>query len=144
MKDYALGFSMYAYITYNEAPKLKVALEEMFARTALGIVQEGRSFTEVATTTRFKLNVPLMATLLFLDTNRRFDDGGYAEPDFWVLKKFPNFSSTELRLNSDTLTAWRVPEATPKSLAEMSEICWQTLPTTRLMDSCKPPSPLSR
>ncbi len=91
MKDYALGFSMYAYITNNEAPKLKVALEEMFARTALGIVQEGRSFTEVATTTRFKLNVPLMASLLFLDTNRRFDDGGYAEQDFSVLKKFPNF-----------------------------------------------------
>lgn len=58
MKDIALGLTYYAYIEDFEEPKLRRSFQEMFARTALGIVQEGRPFTEVASTSRFKLNVP--------------------------------------------------------------------------------------
>jgi hypothetical protein len=48
-------------------------LEQSFARTALGIVREGRPFTEVATTRRFELTTALASLYLLLD-ERHLDD----------------------------------------------------------------------
>jgi len=55
--------------------RLLANLEESFARTALAIVQEGRPFTEVLTTTRFQLSTALLSFLLVIDA-RHLDDAG--------------------------------------------------------------------
>jgi hypothetical protein len=102
-KQEMLGFSLALARTgdfvYYEERKMIRALHEMFARTVLGIVQEGRPFTEVATTTRFKLNTPLMATLLFLDAHPRGDDQQFAE-DSWLLRRFPAFKMATTNNNA--------------------------------------------
>jgi hypothetical protein len=105
---FALTIQLHGDIEYYEgSPKMRRALNEMFARTALGIVQEARSFTEVATTTRFKLNTPLMATLLFLDA-RRLTDNFQPSEDSWLLKRFPNFKFTAIK-NINPTTGQNVP-----------------------------------
>jgi Protein of unknown function (DUF1585) len=101
------------------ARKLRIALNEMFARTALGIVQEGRPFTEVATTTRFKLNTPLVATLLFVDAHPR-SDNFQAVQDSWLLKRFPNFKFTAVS-DLNPSTGQRSPIPVAESLDEKSE-----------------------
>jgi hypothetical protein len=108
MHDTGLGLTTYAFIIHEEEPNLRRAMQEMFARTALGIMQEGRPFTEVATTTRFKLNPPLMATLAYLDTTPRGDDGRPVLKDFRVLKQFPNLKVNWTE-NLDPITKVPVP-----------------------------------
>ena len=103
---------------YYASPKVRRALNEMFARTALGIVQEGRPFTEVATTTRFKLNTPLMATLLFVDAHPRTDDF-QAVQDSWLLKRYKNFTFTGT-YNTSTTTGQPVPIPIAESMDETS------------------------
>jgi hypothetical protein len=93
IKFTALGLSYYGYIPGYET-ELRDSFEEMFARTAFGLIQEGRPFTEVATTTRFKLNVPTMSALAFVDANPRADDGARIEADSWIFQKDPNFRVT--------------------------------------------------
>lgn len=104
---------------YYGSPKVRRALNEMFARTALGIVQEGRPFTEVATTTRFKLNTPLMATLLFVDAHPR-TDSFQAVQDSWLLKRFAKFKITAT-YNVDPASGNSVPIPIAESLDEKNK-----------------------
>lgn len=62
--------------------------EEMFARTALKLMEEGRPFTEVATTDRFMLNPPLMAALSYIDTVPRDDNNAVVGVQVWPVTKF--------------------------------------------------------
>ena len=98
------------------SPKVRRALDEMFARTALGIVQEARPFTEVATTTRFKLNTPLMATLLFVDAHPSTDNA-QAVQDSWLLKRYKNFTFTGT-FNIDPSSGQPVPIPIADSMDE--------------------------
>lgn len=50
---------------------------EMFARTALELVAEGRPFTETYTTTRFMLTPALAASMAILDSQHYSDDSVY-------------------------------------------------------------------
>lgn len=92
VKEFAFHFSMYTDHPYGDDGRIKRALQEMFARTALALVDEGRPFNEVATTDRFMLNLPLIAALSFIDARPHDDRARLVEPANWILKKFPGFT----------------------------------------------------
>ena len=87
------------------------SVEESFARTALAMVDEGRPFTEAVTTTRFMLNLPLMAVLAYLDAAPQDDLGRSYTAGYWILNKFggaKNFNFT-LTTNTDPVTGLATP-----------------------------------
>jgi hypothetical protein len=58
----------------------------------LALIDEGRPLTEIATTDRFMLNVPLMVEYAFIDTFPRNDDLKPIENAMWLLRKHPNLT----------------------------------------------------
>jgi hypothetical protein len=100
-----LNLSSQGSLAPQSSIPLARSLQEMFARTALQIVKENRPFTEVATTTRYMMNTPIMATYAFIDVAPRGDNGSRPKPDSWLRKKFPNYSFTV----KDGLFAHTVP-----------------------------------
>lgn len=74
------------------------AVSESFARTALALVDEGRPFTDVATTQRFMLNVPLMVTLAYVDAVPKDESLRHVAAAAWPLTKFPGFKYVQLVL----------------------------------------------
>jgi hypothetical protein len=86
------------------------SVEESFARTALAIVAEGRPFTEVVTTSRFMMNLPLMAAMAYLDAAPQDDLGRTPAANSWVLNKFgaKTFAFT-LTTNTDPVTGVATP-----------------------------------
>ncbi len=89
-----LNLSSQGFLAPQSSIPMARSLQEMFARTALQIVKENRPFTEVATTTRYMMNTPIMATYAFLDVSPRGDNGSRPKTDSWLRKKFPSYSYT--------------------------------------------------
>jgi hypothetical protein len=85
-----LGLNPNAY----NVPQFIQAMEEMFPRTALELISEGRPFTEVVTTNRFMLTPPLMNLIAWADTTARLDSAKPAPEGNWQLKKFPGYAFT--------------------------------------------------
>jgi hypothetical protein len=78
--------------TASEHGRLLVrSIEESFARTALAMVEEGRPFTETATTDTFMLNPPLMSLLAMLDALPRDENLRLLRGDVWPQERFPGF-----------------------------------------------------
>ncbi len=79
--------------TSSEHGRLLVrSIEESFARTVLALVEQGRPFTETATTDTFLLNPPLMSLLAMLDALPRDDNLRVIRKDVWPLTRFPGFT----------------------------------------------------
>ncbi len=73
-----------AYFLYSQ--------EVSFPLTALQLIDEGRPFTEVATTQRYMLNPPLMAFLAYNDAVP-VDDAAVSSSG-WIPQKYPQFKYT--------------------------------------------------
>ncbi len=87
------------------------SVEESFARTVLALVDEHRPFTETVTTTRFMLNVPMMAALAYMDAVPQDDLGKVLPAGSWLLAKYggpKNFKFT-LTTNTDPATGAATP-----------------------------------
>jgi hypothetical protein len=69
-------------------------MEEMFPRTALELMDEGRPFTEVVTTRRFMMTPALMSFLAYADTMAPGDDTKPQPEGKWILRAFHNFAVT--------------------------------------------------
>ncbi|HEY0714184.1 MAG TPA: hypothetical protein VGF45_15995, partial [Polyangia bacterium] len=91
--------------------KMLRSVEESFARTVLDIVDQGRPFTEALTTTKFSLNVPLMAALAFMDAAPQDDLGRLVPAGSWVVNKFggPKVFNITLTTNTDPTTGVATP-----------------------------------
>lgn len=73
---------------------LEGPMRESWARTAWDIIDEGRPFTEVATTRRYHMNVPLMMALAYVDATPRDDTNHYVEGYSWLEDAHPNLVVT--------------------------------------------------
>jgi hypothetical protein len=69
-------------------------MEEMFPRTVLALLDEGRPFTEVVTTRRFMMTSTLVSLLAYADAVPQTDDGKDAAPGWWILQQYPTFAVT--------------------------------------------------
>jgi hypothetical protein len=86
------------------------SVEESFARTAMNLVDERRPFTETVTTTRFMLNVPLMAALAYMDAAPQDDVGKPVQAGYWLMAKYggKNFKFVQTT-NTDPVTGLSTP-----------------------------------
>lgn len=80
------------HIVWKDNAKMIANAEESFARTALGLVEEGRPFTEVLTTRRHMMTTGLLHTIAFIDTMPRDDLGKDAGNSSWFLEKYPGYT----------------------------------------------------
>lgn len=60
--------------------------------TAWDIIDQGRPFTEVATTRTFYMNVPLMMAMAYVDSTPRDDTNAYVEGHSWIEDAYPDLS----------------------------------------------------
>jgi hypothetical protein len=67
------------------------SIEQSFTRTVLALIDEGRPFTEVVTTRRFMMNVPMMSILAYLDAVPVDDKG--VQRSSWLTSLFPNMQT---------------------------------------------------
>jgi hypothetical protein len=79
------------------------SIEESFARTVLALVEQGRPFTETATTDTFMLNPPLMSLLAMLDALPRDENLRLIRREVWPLARFPGFKLVRTH-NPDPVT----------------------------------------
>ncbi len=77
---------------WTDKQRLVANAEESFARTALGLIDEGRPFTEVLTTHRFMMTTGLLHTIAYIDAMPRGDAGQDAGNDSWFLDKHPGYT----------------------------------------------------
>ncbi len=84
--DDQLGFTTNPLNNQDKSRFLRSA-EEMFARTAMAIVTEGRPFNEVASTERFMMNTPLLAMYAWMDSAPLNDVAKPVVADWWLQKK---------------------------------------------------------
>ena len=70
--------------------RLLPSIPDAFTKTVTDLVAANRPFTDVLTTHTFKLNVPQMVTLAYLDATPR-DDVGDNLPS-WLSAKYPNLT----------------------------------------------------
>jgi hypothetical protein len=59
-------------------------LQEMFARTALELMDEGAPFTEVVTTQRFMVTPPILSLMAYADATPTDDNLSFLSQHFWV------------------------------------------------------------
>lgn len=71
---------------------LRDYMREGWIRTAWGIVQSGRPFTDVVDTRTFQLNVPLMALLAYMDAVPRDDLNNYVRGYSWLEQAHPDLA----------------------------------------------------
>lgn len=103
-----------------EQRKMLRAVEEMFARTVMDIVAEGRPFTDVLTTTKFRMNPPLMAALAYMDAAPKDDLERALPAGSWVLQKFgPTFRYLQAT-NVDPATGIQTPISWEESTNPLS------------------------
>ncbi len=69
---------------------LEGPMRESWALTAWEIVDQGRPFTEVATTRTFHLTVPLMMAMAYIDQTPRDDQNHYVEGYSWLEATYPD------------------------------------------------------
>jgi hypothetical protein len=74
--------------------RFQQSAEQSFSRTVWQLIEEGRPFTEVATTERFMLNPPLMAALAFMDAWQVDDSGLPRTAQSWLLEENRAFAFT--------------------------------------------------
>lgn len=111
----------------NGEPRFIRSMEEMFPRTVLELMKEGRPFTEVVTTRRFMMNAPLMSLMAYADNQNRGDDGKVQAEGEWILKSDSSWSVTftqspvaladTLNPGSSSFMQWTDPTPTPPTCA---------------------------
>jgi len=69
---------------------LEGPMRESWALTAWDIINEDRSFTDVATTRTFYMNVPLMMAMAYVDSTPRDDTNAYVNGFSWLETQHPN------------------------------------------------------
>jgi hypothetical protein len=67
-------------------------MRRSWALTAWDIIDQGRSFTEVATTRTFYMNVPLMMAMAYIDATPRDDTNTYVPGHSWLEDAFPTLT----------------------------------------------------
>jgi len=97
-------------INGNDQKRMLRSVEEMFANTAMALVDEGRPFTETVTTTRFKMNVPLMVALSYMDATPMDDKAAGVAAGYWLLNKH-NAKTFKVTLVDEAVQGGKIPWA---------------------------------
>ncbi len=89
---------------WGESAMFLRSAEEMFARTVLQLIDEGRPFTDAMTTDRFMLNAPMMAVLGYIDAVPRNDLGAVITASVWPMQK-PEMKNLSMSIVYETNAA---------------------------------------
>jgi hypothetical protein len=100
-----------ANVPRADQAKMLTAVQDSFARTVQVLVDEGKPFTEVVTTKRFMLNVPLMVSLAFMDAAPRDDVARSVASGYWIVNKYGGTRTFKYTMvtNVDPATGVAVP-----------------------------------
>jgi hypothetical protein len=99
-----------ANVNRTDQARMLRAVEETFPRTVLALIDENRPFSEVITTNRFMLNVPMMVALAYMDAAPRDDNARSVTTGYWSMNKFggTKFTYTQVT-NVDPATGVAAP-----------------------------------
>jgi hypothetical protein len=99
-----------ANVNRTDQARVLRAVEDSFPRTVFALIDENRPFSEVLTTNRFMLNVPLMVALAYMDSAPRDDNSRSVTNGYWSMNKFggTKFTYTQVT-NVDPATGVAAP-----------------------------------